>query len=150
MNLISLSKLMLIKVLLEFIGLFSKEAKRHGKRILFLSSLNTALVKEGILDIGTLNVLDNNLQLLRSADNAGAIEMGKVLADDIWQKANIKQLLSANCNNQACDYLPLSVATSFSDVLIPIIPDWLRYDPATMRRDMVDLLVMHKVSLANA
>ena len=145
---------------LSIVGLFKPEEAERARRMLFLTSLATALAKEGIIKRNALDTLNEDLQLANSDDS---LKLGKQLSTNIWSHKNLKGVArnegwdgikSYICTtdnengtgNKECEYLSLNDIRVVGTKVIRATPDWIKYDKSKMQADVPDLFMTHAIT----
>lgn len=138
----------LTQVSLAIVEFLSPQRTRRGRRILFLSSFNAALVKAGILEENTMKTLNDALSV---AEDGCSLDIGFHMSPSIWSRHEIKDMLpeSESPTNgtglESSQFLTLNQAQSFTDNVLKQTPAWLRYDTEEMRSDLLEMVTDNEV-----
>lgn len=132
---------------LSIVGFFSPTRKEHGQRVLFLSGLSAAFVKEGILEKDTLNTLNRSLSV---AHHHKSLDIGAQLSCELWPQGCIAGIMKPVVDNVieegVRNYPTLTEAEFAADEVLKNTPNWLHYNPTEMHLDVLDLLCDNRIS----
>lgn len=141
MKLIELLLRFLVAVILQLFGFISPANAKFGKRLMFLTSVYAALVKEGIMQEMSIESFNETFQL---AEDSTILDAGAV-AKGCWSKVDLTSELS-KCmliNEELTDRQDrISLVERFSPVLVKRSPKWMQYDKDEMIRDISDILLV--------
>lgn len=154
---------LIILLHLSVVGLFSPEVAQRAKRMLFLTSLATALAKEGIVKRNVLDTLNSDLKLAR---NDRCLLLGKEISKHMWRHASLgggtlsegiglqRHMLSndneswdvgSGLKTGTSNFLSLSDINTLGSKVINATPKWVKYDSIKMQEDMTDFFVTNPV-----
>ena len=141
---------------LTVVGFIKPEVAERAKRMLFLTSLATALAKEGIIKRNILDSLNDDLKL---AKNDHCLLLGKELSKTIWSHRRKSNTLFRDSWTRtpavtdegiflepATDsFLGLDDIKKLSTKLIQAAPGWVKYDSGKMQADVTDLFITNPI-----
>lgn len=142
MKLVEVLLRFLVAVILQIFGVFSPHNAKYGKRLMFLTSVYAALVKEGIMQEMSLESFNETFKL---AEDAALLD-ATFVANGCWNNINLtselaKCLLNAEHLENRQDRITL--VAKFSPLIVKSAPKWMRYDTAEMVRDVSDILLVN-------
>lgn len=127
-------------VLLVF-GVFSPVNARYGKRLMFLTTLYAALVKEGIMQEMSIDSFNETFQLVEDP----ALLDATVVANGCWKRVNLTSELS-KCVRSIDEFSDrqdrISLVERFSPAVVKLAPKWMNYGRDEMIRDVQDVLLI--------
>lgn len=126
----------LTRVVVFTLGLFSGKTRFKAKRILFLGGLATALKNLNIIGDSELDRVGEYMLGIKNEEMLG---IAHYFTKPIWDadvvSQDIRKLTTGKTTMLSYDEL-----VTLSDRLITDTPQWLRYNPRTMQKDLVNLL----------
>lgn len=137
---------------LTVVGFIKPEVAERAKRMLFLTSLATALAQEGIVKRNVLDSLNYDLKL---ATNDHCLLVGKELSSGMWSNNKVNGSLfkegwdggpdpiGLNGKVELDRFLTLDDIRTLSTKLIKAAPDWVKYDSNRMQADVTDFFITH-------
>ena len=142
MKLVELLLRFLVAVILQIFGLFSPTNAKFGKRLMFLTSVYAALVKEGIMQEMSIESFNETFQL---AEDATLLDAACV-ANACWSKVNLTSELS-KCMRSMEELTDrqdrIILVERFSPAIVTRAPKWMHYDRDEMIRDISDILLVN-------
>lgn len=132
---------------LAVVGLIKPEVAERAKRMLFVTSLATALAKEGIIKRNALDTLNTDLKL---AKNDHCLLLGKELSKGMWSHSKLNGSAFEEgiygVDIRAKDsFLSLNDIKLLGNKVISATPKWVKYDSNRMHEDMTDFFITHPV-----
>lgn len=142
MKLVELLLRFLVAVILQLFGLFSPVNAKFGKRLMFLTSVYVALVKEGIMQEMSIESFNETFHL---AEDSALLDATAV-ANGCWSKVNLtselsKCMITMDEFNDRQDKITL--VERFGPAIVKSAPKWMRYDKDEMIRDITDILLVN-------
>lgn len=143
---------MIILLHLMIVGFIKPEVAERARRMLFLTSLATALAKEGIIK---RNILDSLNQDLKLASNDHCLLIGRELSNSMWSRTQSNKALfkegwdggpdpiGSNGKVELDRFLALDDIRTLSNKLIKAAPRWVLYDSGRMQADVTDFFITH-------
>lgn len=137
---------------LTVVGFIKPEVAERAKRMLFLTSLATALAQEGIVKRNVLDSLNYDLKLAR---NDHCLLVGKELSSGMWSNNKINGSLfkegwdgrhdpiGSSDKVELDRFLTLDDIRTLSTKLIKAAPSWVKYDSNRMQADVTDFFITH-------
>lgn len=137
---------------LTVVGFIKPEVAERAKRMLFLTSLATALAQEGIVKRNVLDSLNYDLKLAR---NDHCLLVGKELSSGMWSNNKVNCSLfkegwdgghdpiGSNDKVELDRFLTLDDIRTLSTKLIKAAPGWVKYDSNRMQADVTDFFITH-------
>lgn len=138
---------LIILLHLTIVGFIKPEVAERARRMLFLTSLATALAKEGIIQRNALDTLNTDLKLAR---NDHCLLLGREISKTMWTHKR----LNGTAFDEGWDGIGLKPKDSFlslNDIkilgskVIHATPKWVKYDSNRMQEDMTDFFITHPV-----
>lgn len=120
------------KAALEFI--LSKVLSRHGKRILFITSLYFQVVQIERLKADAIRKLNTIMKLAHAEE---ALQLPVAMRGLVWNSTAIQQTLSAELMDQN---ISDDRAQKISEEVVSLAPTWLRYGSQDMVKDVIELI----------
>lgn len=130
---------MLIAISVKVIEMFNKKAANNAKRLLFISSVYTELVREGVLNQITHEQLNDKFCL---ANNTDCLTSGCVISKGVWRDIDFKTVLDNSVKNHSLksnNFKGINDIDSFTRYLIATTPTWIQYDRNDMVNDIKEL-----------
>ena len=142
MKLVELLLRFLVAVILQVFGVFSPDNAKYGKRLMFLTSVYAALVKEGIMQEMSIESFNETFKL---AEDAALLD-ATFVANGCWKNINLtselaKCLLSMEHLDDRQDRI--SLVARFSPLIVKNAPRWMHYDKLEMVQDVSDILLVN-------
>lgn len=141
MKLVELLLRFLVALVLMVFGLFSPTKAKYGKRLMFLTTLYVALVKEGIMQEMSIGSFNETFQLVEDPTLLDAT----AVANGCWSRINLTSELS-KCVRSVDEYSELtdriSLVERFSPAIVKLAPKWMYYGRDEMIRDVQDILLV--------
>lgn len=141
MKLLELLLRFLVAVILRLVGVFSPTKAKYGKRLMFLTSVYVALVKEGIMQEMSLDSFNETFKL---AEDPTILDAA-VVANGCWSRVNLTSELS-KCVRSLDEFSDreerLSLIERFSPILVKLAPSWMSYDKEEMIKDISNILLV--------
>lgn len=143
---------LIILLHLTIVGFIKPEVAERAKRMLFLTSLATALAKEGIIKRNALDSLNYDLKLAR---NDHCLLVGKELSSGMWSNNKTNGLLfkegwdgghdirEPNGLGERDKFMALDDIRVLSTKFIKAAPRWVKYDSNKMQADVTDFFITH-------
>lgn len=140
---------MIILLHLMVVGFIKPEVAERARRMLFLTSLATALAKEGIIKRNILDSLNHDLKL---ASNDHCLLIGRELSNSMWSRKQSNKALfkegwdgGPDIKNPAelDSFMALDDIRTLSTKLIKAAPKWVKYDSGRMQADVTDFFITH-------
>lgn len=112
----------------------SKMLSNHGKRVMFVTSLYSRVVRFESLKAEAIEKLNDVMQL---ASNPNALELPTMAKNFIWKDRDIQTLLNETTlrNN-----IPEAEAQVISESVVDLAPHWLQYPRDKMIDDVMSLI----------
>lgn len=136
---------------LTIVGFVKPEVAERAKRMLFVTSLATALAKEGIIKRNILDSLNYDLKL---ANNDHCLLLGKEMSRTMWNHKRLNNNLfkdgwdgledkpaKESTSVSKDSFLALDDIRILSAKLIQAAPNWVKYDSNRMQADVTDFFV---------
>lgn len=121
-----------LQSVLEFC--LSKLISRHGKRVLFVTSLYMEVVRLGRLKAEALGKLNT---LMKIASCESALRLPVAMRGMVWSETG----LSRELGEQLLDHELSDVEVrELSKKVVALTPSWLRYEPPAMATDVYELI----------
>lgn len=142
MKLVELLLRFLVAVILQIFGLFSPANAKFGKRLMFLTSVYAALVKEGIMQEMSMESFNETFQLVEDSTLLDAA----IVANGCWRNINLTSELSKclKTTEELTDRQDrINLVERFSPAIVKRAPKWMCYDTAEMIQDMSDVLLVN-------
>ena len=142
MKIVELILRFLVAVILQLFGFLSPANAKFGKRLMFLTSVYVALVKEGIMQEMSIESFNETFQL---AEDSALLDATAV-ANGCWTKVNLTSELS-KCMLTMDEFTTrqdrISLVKRFGPAIVQSAPKWMRYDREEMIRDISDILLVN-------
>lgn len=147
MKLIDLFIQLLVVINLKLVGIVNPAHAEKAKRMIFLMSLSSALMKEGIIKTKTLDSLNAELKL---ANDPSILLIGKELDGSIWDKKDLKKAFEEGwygktITEESKSFLSISEIDHISQKIANDSPQWIKYDTDKMHKDIRTLLIPRSV-----
>ena len=114
--------------------LMSKVTSRHGKRIIFVTSLYFKVVRIERLKTDAIAKLNTIMQLATSED---ALRLPAALRGMVWRFSELPEAL----NEEILDTeVSMEEALELSEKVVAASPVWVRYGRDDMVKDVLDLI----------
>jgi hypothetical protein len=120
------------QAILEFV--LSKVLSRHGKRILFITSLYFQVVQIERLKADAIQKLNSIMKLAHAEE---ALQLPVAMRGMVWNSTAIQDTLTAELMDQD---ITDERANEISEKVVSMAPPWLRYGSRDMVKDVVDLI----------
>ena len=136
-----------VRTFLFVVGLFSKETKRRAKRLLFIGSVNSVMVRNGIMTHSSTEAVKGDILNLH---DARALDLAQTFSEDFWDAERIKDIMLSQrkmASSGQTIHLSMNEAICVTDKVIEASPRWLRYDTPDMRRDIMEMLLYNAVKV---
>lgn len=132
----------LVALILLIFGVISPQNAKYGKRLMFLTTVYAALVKEGIMQEMSLESFNETFKL---AEDAALLDATTV-ANGCWRNVNLSSEL-AQCMSTT-EHLEsrqdrISLVAKFSPRIVSNAPKWMQYGKDEMVRDVSDILLVN-------
>lgn len=140
MKLLELGLRGLVALILVLFGIFSPSKAKYGKRLMFLTTVYAAMVKEGILQEISLDAFNQTFCL---TEDCAVLEATSV-AKGSWKNVNLTSELSAcllSAEQLQLQADRLSLISMFSPRVVKKAPSWMRYDEKEMIDDVCLILL---------
>lgn len=142
MNFVEVILRFLVALILLVFGFVSPQNAKYGKRLMFLTTVYAALVKEGIMQEMSLESFNDTFKL---AEDAALLDATSV-ANGCWKNINLTSELT-KCMT-ATEHLEsrqdrISLVAKFSPLVVNHAPKWMLYDVDEMVRDVSDILLLN-------
>lgn len=141
---------LLLTISVKIIERFDKKSANNAKRLLFISSVYTEMVREGLLNQITYEQLN---EIFCLANNVDCLNSGCVISMTVWRDTDFKMAINNSVKNQTNPnqtYTGINDIDSFTRYLIESTPTWIRYDQQSMTQDIKDLFAQRKSQLSLA
>ena len=112
--------------------LVSKLTSRHGKRIIFITSLYFHVVRIEQMKLDAIRKLN---QVMKLAANEGALVLPTAIRGFVWRDPNLTNLSNELSEEHLSQSVPQERAVEISERVVDTMPKWLAYGP---RKEMVD------------
>lgn len=147
MNIAELLIRYLLAAIMTLFGFIKPDKACAGKRAMFLISVYTALVKEGILQEISLESFNKTFQL---AEEPNSLEVAQ-MASFYWDTANLRSELDKCIKtdiNLESKESRLHAIQLFCPYVVDQAPKWMRYDTNKMNKELSDVLLVSGFSKA--
>lgn len=137
----------LLAATMMLFGIIKPEKARAGKRAMFLISVYTALVKEGILQEISLESFNSTFEL---ANNPDSLEVAQI-ASFYWDNINLRSELDKCIDMERTldtKQSRLNAIHKFCPAVVEQAPRWMRYDVTKMNKELSDVLIVSGFSKA--
>ena len=143
MNIMEIVFRFIVALGLRIIGIISPSKATQGKRVMFMTSMYIALVREGILQEMSVQSFNDAFKL---TDDYELLEVGRV-AQGCWDNINFKSqidefLPTEPDNTDTYQKQRLSLARRLSNQIVASAPKWMQYNKDEMLRDATDAMLL--------
>ena len=121
-----------IRAAVEFV--LSKVLSRHGKRVLFVTSLYFQVVQIEQLKAEAISKLNTIMKLAHDDD---ALQLPAAVRGVVWNSTAIQDTLSVELRDQT---LTDDRAHEIAEKVVSMTAPWLRYGSQNMVKDVFDLI----------
>lgn len=118
---------------LEFVA--SKMFSKHGKRIMFITSLYAQLTQLDSLKAEAVSKLNSVMGL---ATREEAIQFPAAISSVVWRGKDVTSVLTADMMDQNVDAMRIH---EVAKKLVDLCPRWMRYPVPEMERDVATLIL---------
>lgn len=142
MKLVELLLRFLVAIILSVFGMFSPTNARYGKRLMFLTSVYAALVKEGIMQEMSIESFNETFRL---AEDPSLLD-ATFIANGCWNKINLTSELSKCLSNQKHTEGwdgKMEIVADFSPRIVKSAPRWMYYGKDEMIKDISEILLVN-------
>lgn len=131
----------LLAVTMMLFGFFRPDKARAGKRAMFLISVYTALVKEGILQEISLESFNSTFELANNPDSLEVAQIASFYWNDINLRSELDKCidLDGSLDNKQSR---LETIQRFCPTIVAQAPKWMKYDSAKMNKELSDVLIV--------
>lgn len=122
-------------------GIIRPDKARAGKRVMFLISVYTAMVKEGILQEISLESFNKTFHLAEEPNSLEVAQMASFYWNDINLRSELDKCISTDVSLDNKESR-LRAIQLFCPYVVDKAPRWMKYDINKMNRELSDVLLV--------
>lgn len=131
----------LLAAAMALFGFIKPDKARAGKRAMFLISVYTALVKEGVLQEISLESFNKTFQLATEPNSLEVAQMASFYWDNVNLRSELDKCISTDTALDTKESR-LHAIQLFCPYVVERAPKWMKYDVNKMNKELSDVLLV--------